>query len=48
MFLDETSAFNSIRFSLGKSNTKKEIDVVVDAMKKVVSELRAIVGQFIF
>lgn len=43
MGLDETAAFSSIRFSLGKYNTKKEIDVVIDAVKDVVSNLRAMV-----
>ncbi|MCY7408717.1 MAG: cysteine desulfurase, partial [Chitinophagales bacterium] len=44
MGLDENAAFNSIRFSLGKFNTKKEIDVVISAVKNVVSGLRAMVG----
>jgi len=44
MGLDETDAFSSIRFSLGKFNTKKEIDIVIDAVKNVVSNLRAMVG----
>lgn len=44
MGLDETAAFSSIRFSLGKYNTKKEIDVVIDAVKHVVSGLRAMVA----
>lgn len=44
MGLDETAAFSSIRFSLGKFNTKKEIDVVIDAVKNVVSGLRAMVS----
>lgn len=43
MGLDETAAFNSIRFSLGKYNTKDEIVVVIDAVKNVVSGLRAMV-----
>ena len=43
MGLDETAAFSSIRFSLGKFNTKKEIDVVIDAVKNVVRGLRAMV-----
>jgi len=41
MGLDETAAFNSIRFSLGKYNTKEEMDIVISAVKKVVSSLRA-------
>lgn len=44
MGLDETAAFSSIRFSLGKYNTKKEIDVVISAVKNVVSGLRAMVN----
>ena len=44
MGLDETAAFSSIRFSLGKFNTKKEIDAVIDAVKNVVSGLRAMVS----
>jgi len=43
MGLDETAAFSSIRFSLGKYNTKEEIDLVVDNVKNVVKELRAMV-----
>lgn len=34
MGLDESEAFSSIRFSLGKINTKNEIDIVIDAVKK--------------
>jgi len=41
MGLDENESFNSIRFSLGKFNKKEEIDTVVDAVKKIVRELRA-------
>ena len=44
MGLDETAAFSSIRFSLGKFNTKKEIDVVIAAVKNVVSTLRSMVS----
>jgi cysteine desulfurase len=44
MGLDETEAFNSIRVSLGKYNTKGEVDVVVENVKVVVSGLRAMVG----
>ncbi len=43
MGLDETSAFNCIRFSLGKFNTKMEIDIVVAALKNVVQTLREMV-----
>lgn len=42
--LDEVDAFSSIRFSLGKFNTKKEMDIVIDLMKDVVSNLRAMVS----
>lgn len=41
MGLDESSAFSSIRFSLGKFNTKEEMDVVIDAVINVVRELRS-------
>lgn len=44
MGLNETEAFNSIRFSLGKYNTKDEIDVVIYAIKKVVTSLRTMGG----
>ena len=44
MGLDEATAFSSIRFSLGKFNTKKEIDTVIDAVRNVVSGLRAMVN----
>lgn len=44
MGLDEISAFSSIRFSIGKFNTIKEIDIVVDVVKNVVSDLRAMVN----
>lgn len=44
MGLDEVAAFSSIRFSVGKFNTKKEIDIVIDAVKNVVSSLRAMVS----
>lgn len=40
MGLDENAAFNSIRFSVGKFNTKEEIEMVIDAVKKVVAGLR--------
>jgi len=43
MGLDEVAAFSSIRFSVGKFNTKKEIDIVIDAVKNVVSSLRSMV-----
>lgn len=44
MGLDEVTAFNSIRFSLGKFNTKQEIDIVISAVKNVVNGLRAMVS----
>lgn len=43
MGLDEVAAFSSIRFSVGKFNTKKEIDTVIDAVKNLVISLRAMV-----
>ena len=46
MGLDEVAAFGSIRFSLGKFNTKEEIDVVIDAVKNVVKQLRTMTGSF--
>ncbi len=44
MGLDEVAAFSSIRFSVGKFNTKKEMDIVIDAVKNVVSSLRSMVS----
>lgn len=44
MGLDEVAAFSSIRFSIGKFNTKKEMDIVIDSVKEVVSSLRAMVS----
>jgi cysteine desulfurase len=41
MGIDEITAFSSIRFSVGKFNTKKEIDIVIDSVRKVISNLRA-------
>lgn len=41
MGLDETAVISSIRFSIRKFNTKKEMDVVIDAEKNMVSDLRA-------
>lgn len=41
MGLDEIACFSSIRFSLGKFNTTEEMDVVINAMKAVVNDLRA-------
>lgn len=44
MDLDEVAAFSSIRFSVGKFNTKKELDIVIDSVKDVVSSLRSMVS----
>lgn len=44
MGLDEVAAFSSIRFSLGKFNTIKEMDIVIDAVKNVVRGLREMVS----
>lgn len=44
MGLDEVTAFSSIRFSIGKFNTKKEMDIVIGCVKNVVSNLRAMVS----
>ena len=44
MGLDEVAAFSSIRFSIGKFNTKKQMDIVIDAVKNVVSGLRSMVS----
>ncbi|MBK7908779.1 cysteine desulfurase family protein [Candidatus Pollutiaquabacter sp.] len=44
MGLDEVAAFSSIRFSIGKFNTKKEMDIVIDAVKNVVIGLRAMIS----
>jgi len=41
MGIDEITAFSSIRFSVGKFNTKKEIDIVIDSVRKVISNLLA-------
>ena len=43
MGLDEVAAFSSIRFSVGKFNTKKEMDIVIDSVKDVVNNLRSMV-----
>jgi cysteine desulfurase len=42
--LNEVAAFSSIRFSVGKFNTKKEIEIVIDSVKDVVSSLRSMVS----
>lgn len=44
MGLDEVAAFSSIRFSIGKFNTKKEMDMVIDSVKNIVSNLKAMVN----
>jgi cysteine desulfurase len=44
MGLDEAAAFSSIRFSLGKFNTKREMEIVIEAVKNVVSSLRSMVS----
>jgi cysteine desulfurase len=43
MGLDENQAFNSIRFSLGKYNTKEEIDIVINQVRNIVESLRAMI-----
>jgi cysteine desulfurase len=44
MGLDESDAFSSLRFSLGKFNTKQEIRIVLESVKKIVYDLRAMVS----
>ena len=41
MGLNENQAFNSIRFSLSKYNTKEEMYMVIQQVKKVVENLRS-------
>jgi cysteine desulfurase len=41
MGLSENEAFNSIRFSLGKYNTREELDIVIQQVKEVILKLRA-------
>jgi len=41
MGLDEKSAFCCIRFSLGKFNTKDEIEVTIEAVRNAVKDLKA-------
>lgn len=43
MGIDENQAFNSIRFSLGKYNTKMELDIVINKVKEIVESLRAMI-----
>jgi cysteine desulfurase len=44
MGLNENEAFSCIRFSLSKFTTKEEIDVVIGAVKNVVSGLREMIN----
>jgi cysteine desulfurase len=44
MGLDEVAAFSSIRFSVGKFNSKNEIDIVVNTVKNIVNSLRSMVS----
>lgn len=37
----EEEAFSSLRFSIGKFNTKEEIDIVISELNKIVNQLRA-------
>lgn len=41
MGLNESEAFNSIRFSVGKHNTRSEINTTIESVRKVVCSLRA-------
>ena len=43
MGLDENQAFNSIRFSVGKYNTKEELDIVFNQVKDIIESLRAMI-----
>ena len=43
MGLNENQAFNSIRFSLGKYNTKDELDIVINQVKTIIENLRAMI-----
>ncbi len=47
MGLDEVAAFSCIRFSIGKFNTRKEMEAVIDAVKRVVANLKAMVNKII-
>lgn len=42
MGMDDSDALSSIRFSLGKFNTKTDIEIAVEKIKKIVARLRAI------
>ena len=44
MGLTELTAFNCIRFSLSKNNTIEELDIVINAVRKTASMLRALVS----
>lgn len=44
MKLNEEEAFSSIRFSLGKFNSKSEIEIVINEVKRVVASLRSMVS----
>lgn len=44
MGLTEHKAFNSIRFSLGKTNTKEELSYVINEVKKIVLDLRLMIS----
>ena len=43
MGLDEVAAFSSIRFSIGKFNTKNEIDIVINSVRRTIENLRAMI-----
>lgn len=44
MSLDEVAAFSSIRFSIGKFNTKNEIDITIEQVKKIINSLRSMLS----
>jgi cysteine desulfurase len=44
MGLNENESFSCIRFSIGKFNTKKEIEVVIDAVRNVIRGLREMIS----
>lgn len=43
MGLIEVAAFSSIRFSVGKYNTKREVDIVIAGVNKVITSLRSMI-----
>jgi cysteine desulfurase len=45
--LKPEQAHGSLRITLGKYNTKKEIDVAIDALKKVINKLSSISGNLL-